>query len=82
MEQLCTVYFGSDDGDLPYRPYKQVVAIKSINNYTNNKPHDPHGFKEQVKIKYTATKAIARKFPNGTAALMELLNNAHPAASD
>ena len=61
---------------------KQVVAIKSMNNYTNNKPHDPHGFKEQVKIKYEATKTIARKFPNGTVALMELLSNAHLAALD
>ena len=32
--------------------------------------------KEQVKIKYKATKAIARKFPNGTASLMKLLSNA------
>ena len=53
-----------------------------MNNYTNNKPNDPHGFKEQVKIKYEATKAIARKFPNGTAALMELLSNAQPAVLD
>ena len=53
-----------------------------MNNYSNNKPNDPHGFKEQVKIKYKATKAIAGKFPNGTAALMELLSNAQPAALD
>ena len=53
-----------------------------MNNYTNNKPNDPHGFKEQVKIKYEATKAIAGKFPNGTAALMELLSRTQPAALD
>ena len=53
-----------------------------MNNYTNNKPQDPHSFKEQVKIKYQATKAIAGKFPNGTTALMELLCNAHPVALD
>ena len=29
-----------------------------MNNYTNNEPNNPHGFKEQVKIKYEATKAI------------------------
>ena len=51
-----------------------------MNNYTNNKPQDPHGFKKQVKIKYKGTTAIAGKFPNETAALMELLSNAHPAA--
>ena len=59
IERLRTVYFGSDDGGLSYRPYKQVVAIKLMNNYNNNEPNDPHGFKEQVKIKYEATKAIA-----------------------
>ena len=31
-----------------------------MNNYTNNEPQDPHGFKEQVKINYKATKAIAQ----------------------
>ena len=53
-----------------------------MNNYTNNKPNDPHGFKEQVKIKYKATKATAGKFPHGIAALMELLSRAQPAALD
>jgi len=53
-----------------------------MNNYTNNEPKDPHGFKEQVKIKYETTKAIARKFPNGAAALMELLSRAQSAALD
>ena len=49
-----------------------------MNTYTNNEPYNPHGFKEQVKIKYEATKAIAGKFLNGTAALIELLSNAEP----
>ena len=73
---MRTVFFGSDNGGLSYGPYKKVVAIKSMNNYSNNEPHDPHGFKEQVKIKYEGTKAIAKKIPNGTVALMELLSNA------
>ena len=47
-----------------------------MDNYTNNNPNDPHGYKEQVKIKYEATKVIAGIFPNGTAALMELLSRA------
>ena len=47
-----------------------------MKTYTNNEPQDPHGYKEQVKIKYEATKAIVGKFPNGTAALMEILNKA------
>ena len=50
-----------------------------MNNYTNNEPYNPHGFKEHIKIKFEATKAIAGKFPNGTAALMKLLTNAQPA---
>ena len=41
-----------------------------------------NNFKVQVKIKYKATKAVARKFPNGTAVLMELLSRAQPVALD
>ena len=66
FKQIRTVCLGSDDGGLLYGPYKQVIAIKSLNNYANNKPYVPHDFKEQVKIKYKATKAIAWKFLNGT----------------
>ena len=47
--------------------------MKSINNYSNKKTHDSHGFKEEVKIKYNTVKAIAGKFPDGTAAMMTLL---------
>ena len=50
-----------------------------MNNYSNNKPHDPHGFKEEVKIKYNTVKAVARRFPNGTAAMMEFLKAERPA---
>ena len=53
-----------------------------MNNYTNNEPYDLHGFKEQVKIKFEATKAIVWKFPIGTAALMGLLSKAQPTALD
>ena len=76
IERMRTVCFGGDDGGLSYRPYKQVVAINSLNTYTKKEPQDPHGHKEQVKIKYKTTKAIVGKFPNGTAALMELLSKA------
>ena len=47
-----------------------------MNTYTNNKPNDPYGFKEQVKIKFEATKAIVERFPDGTESLMHLLSNA------
>ena len=82
LNQLYTVSFGSNNSGLSYEPYKQVVAVKLMNNYTNNKPNDPRGFKEQVKIKYEVTKAVAGKFPNGTAALMELLSRVQPVALD
>ena len=79
IERLCAICFGGDDGDLSYAPYKQVVEIKSLITYTNNDTNDPHGFKEQVKIKFEATKAIVGRFPNGTAALTLLLSKAEPA---
>ena len=52
IEKLRAICFGGDDGGLSYPPYKQIVAIKSLNTYTNNEIHDPNDFKEQVKIKY------------------------------
>ena len=76
MPSIC---FGGDNGGLSYGPYRQVVAIKSLNTYTNNNPNNPNGFKEQVKIKFKATKAIVGRFPNGTAALTHLLSKAEPA---
>ena len=44
-----------------------------MNNFSNNKPYDPHDYKEEVKIKYDSIKATARKSPNGTAVMMALL---------
>ena len=44
-----------------------------MNNYSNNKTHDPYGFKEVVKIKYDVVKAVAGRFPNRTAVMIELL---------
>ena len=82
LKRLHTVCFGDDDSGLSYGPYKQVVAVKSRNNYTNNESYDPHGFKEQVKIKFEVTKAIAGRFPNGAAALMEPLSKVQPIALD
>ena len=52
LKRLRTVCFGSDDGGLSYASYKQVVAVKSLSNFSNNKPHDPHGSKKEIKIKY------------------------------
>ena len=73
LKQVRTLCFGSNNGDLSFGSYKQVVVMKSMNNYSNNKPHDLHGFKEEVKIKYNVLKAVAGRFPNRNAAMMELL---------
>ena len=59
LNQVHNVCFGSNNVGLSFGSYKQVVAAKSMNNYSNNKPHDPRGFKEEVKIKYNAVKAVA-----------------------
>ena len=50
-----------------------------VENFSNNKPYDPHGFKEEIKIKFNAVKAVVEKFPNGTGAMMELLKAEVPA---
>ena len=47
--------------------------MKLLNNFSNNKPHDTNGFKKEVKMKHNSLKAIAEKFPNGTASMMALL---------
>ena len=43
------------------------------NRWINAKPNDPHGFKEELKIKYDAVLAVVGKFPNGTGPMLELL---------
>ena len=47
--------------------------MRSTNNFSNSKPRDTHGFKEEVKIKYDSVKAITGRFSNGTAVTMILL---------
>ena len=44
-----------------------------MNNYSNNKPQNPFGFKEETKIKYNTVNAVTRWFLNGTAAMMTFL---------
>ena len=46
IEQLCAICFGGNNGGLTFPPYRQVVAIKSLNTYINNEVHDPNSFKE------------------------------------
>ena len=49
------------------------MVVKLFDNFSNRKPHDNHGFKKEVKIKYNSVKAIAEKFSNGTVTMMILL---------
>ena len=76
---LQTVCYRSDDGGLSFEPYKNVVVVKSLKNFSNAKPNDPHGFKEELKIKYNAVLAVAEKFLNGTGPMLELLAAEVPA---
>ena len=79
LNQILIVCFGSNDRGLSYSFYKQVIAVKWIKNYGNNKPYDPHGFIEEVKIKNNAVKIVAGRFSNETAAMMALLKAEVPA---
>ena len=73
IKLIC--YESDDDGGLSHKPYNIAVAVKSLHNYTNPKPDDPHGLKEELKVKYDATLAIAKKFPNRTALIEQLLKD-------
>ena len=73
LKRVHTVCFGRDNRGSSFGPYKQVVLVKSLNNFSNNKTHDSNGFKEKIKIKFNAVKAVVEKFPNGTEAMTKLL---------
>ena len=63
FKRVRAVCFGSNNRGLSFVPYKQVIAVKLMNNYSNNKPHDSYGFKKEVKIKYDVVKKGCRKVP-------------------
>ena len=70
---LQTVCYGSNNGGSSFKPHKYVVVVKSLNNFSNTKPNDPHRVKEELKIKYNAVLAVVRKFLNSTGPMSELL---------
>ena len=74
-----TVCYGSANGGLLFKPYKNVVVVKPLNNFINAKPNDPHRFKEELKIKYNAVLAVVGKFLNGTGPMLALLAVETPA---
>ena len=73
LTRVRTVCYGSEDRGVSSKPYKNVVVVKSLNNFTNIKPNNHHRFKEDLKIKYNAVLAFVRTFPNGTGPMLELL---------
>ena len=42
-------------------------------NFCNTKQNDPHGLKEELKIKYDAVLAVVRKFPNRIGPILQLI---------
>ena len=46
---LQTVCYGSNDGGLSFKPYKNVVVVKSLNNFSNVQPDDPHGSRKSSR---------------------------------
>ena len=58
IEIAQTLCYRSNDGGLLFKPYKNVVVVKSLNNFSNTKPNDPYRFKEELKIKYDAVLAV------------------------
>ena len=78
LTRLWTVWYKSVNGGLSYMPYKMVVVVKTLHNFSNLKSNDPHAFKEELKIKFDAVLAIVRKFPNGTGVLEYLLKAETP----
>ena len=79
LARLQTFCNRNADGGLSFRLYKQVVSVKSLNNFSNNKPHNPHGFKKEIKIKCDVLLGGGKKVPNRTRAMMELLKVEVPA---
>ena len=61
-KRLRTVCYESDDGGLPQKLYKMVVAVKSLHNFSNSKTNDPHALKEELKIEFGVVSAIVGKF--------------------
>ena len=74
LGNLRTIYYGNDDVEMSFNPYKAVLAVKSLNNVSNQKPYDPHAFKEELKTKFQATLALTNCFPNSMVFMEHLLS--------
>ena len=49
LTRLRTVCYKSNDGGISYKPYKMAVAVKSLHNFSNSKPNDPHCSKKNSR---------------------------------
>ena len=67
LRDICN---GSDDGGLSYQPFKAIVAIKGVCNFTNSDVSNPHVYKKELRTKYEAMKAVAGRLPFGTETLV------------
>lgn len=74
LNNLRTICYGNDVGGMSFKAYKAVRAVKLINNFTNQKLHDPHSFKEDLIMKYQATLSLTNSFPNGTVFMETILS--------
>ena len=54
LKQVHTVCFRSNNGGLYFKPNKQVISVKSLDNFNSNKLDNLHGFKEEMNIKFNA----------------------------
>ena len=70
LQLLRDICNGSDDGGLSYHPFKIVVAMKSLCNFTNSDVGNPHLYKKELRTKYDTTKAVCGHFPFGTETLV------------
>ena len=59
FDELQVVYYQINDGG-------ESLQFKLLHNFTNPRPEGSHGYKEELKIKYSDIISTARKFPNGT----------------
>ena len=50
-----------------------------MNNYSNNKSHDPNRFREVVKVKYNIVKVVVGKLQNLTRAMIDFFGAVVPA---
>ena len=72
---LQNISNGITDGGLTFQPIKIIVGSKGLSNYTNNDLTDLYLFKDDLIVKYEATKAQAGDRPYGTGIMLWAMQN-------